>query len=43
MTADSIPFEHAFLPRVAIVNEEKGINGVVYDVASKPPGTIEWE
>ncbi len=41
MTADS--FEHAFLPRVAtrIVNE--GINRVVYNVTSKPPGTIEWE
>ncbi len=41
MTAD--PFEHAFLARTAarIVNE--GINRVVYDVTSKPPGTIEWE
>ena len=45
MTADSYPFEHAFLARVAtrIVNEAKGINRVVYDVTSKPPGTIEWE
>jgi len=45
MTADSYPFEHAFLARVAtrIVNEVKGINRVVYDVTSKPPGTIEWE
>ena len=45
MTADSYPFEHAFLSRVAtrIVNEVKGINRVVYDVTSKPPGTIEWE
>jgi GMP synthase (glutamine-hydrolysing) len=45
MTADSYPFEHAFLARVAtrIVNEVKGINRVCYDVTSKPPGTIEWE
>ena len=45
MTADSYPFEHAFLARVAtrIINEVKGINRVVYDVTSKPPGTIEWE
>jgi len=45
MTADSYPFEHAFLSRTAtrIVNEVKGINRVVYDVTSKPPGTIEWE
>jgi GMP synthase (glutamine-hydrolysing) len=45
MTADSYAFEHSFLSRVAtrIVNEVKGINRVVYDVTSKPPGTIEWE
>src|SRR3954471_18145553 len=45
MTADSYPFEHAFLARTAtrIINEVKGINRVVYDVTSKPPGTIEWE
>ncbi len=45
MTADSFAFDHAFLARVAtrIVNEVKGINRVVYDVTSKPPGTIEWE
>jgi GMP synthase (glutamine-hydrolysing) len=45
MTADSYPFEHGFLSRVAtrIVNEVRGINRVVYDVTSKPPGTIEWE
>ena len=45
MTADSYPFEHAFIATVAtrIVNEVRGINRVVYDVTSKPPGTIEWE
>jgi len=45
MTADSYPFDHAFLARVAtrIINEVRGINRVVYDVTSKPPGTIEWE
>ncbi len=45
MTADSYPFEHPFIAGVAtrIVNEVRGINRVVYDVTSKPPGTIEWE
>ena len=45
MTADSYPFDHAFLARVStrIVNEVRGINRVVYDCTSKPPGTIEWE
>jgi GMP synthase (glutamine-hydrolysing) len=45
MTADSFPFAHEFLARAAtrIINEVKGINRVVYDVTSKPPGTIEWE
>jgi len=45
MTADIYPFDGAFLSRVAtrIVNEVAGINRVVYDYTSKPPGTIEWE
>lgn len=45
MTADVYPFEAAFLTRTAtrIVNEVKGVNRVVYDYTSKPPGTIEWE
>ncbi len=45
MTADYYPFEHDFLGRAAsrIINEVAGINRVVYDITSKPPGTIEWE
>jgi GMP synthase (glutamine-hydrolysing) len=45
MTAQSYAFQHDFLARAAtrIVNEVKGVNRVVYDVTSKPPGTIEWE
>ena len=45
MTADYYPFDHEFLGRVStrIINEVRGINRVVYDVTSKPPGTIEWE
>lgn len=45
MTADYFPFPHDFLGRTAtrIINEVRGINRVVYDITSKPPGTIEWE
>lgn len=45
MTADYFPFDHDFLGRTAnrIINEVRGINRVVYDITSKPPGTIEWE
>ena len=45
MTADYYPFEQDFLAKVStrIINQVKGINRVVYDITSKPPGTIEWE
>src|SRR5205085_5431425 len=45
MTAESFPSPHEFLARAAtrIINEVRGINRIVYDVTSKPPGTIEWE
>jgi GMP synthase (glutamine-hydrolysing) len=45
MTADFYGFDMKFLGHVAtrIINEAKGVNRVVYDVTSKPPGTIEWE
>jgi GMP synthase (glutamine-hydrolysing) len=45
MTADFYPFDMGFIGHVAtrIINEVRGINRVVYDITSKPPGTIEWE
>jgi len=45
MTADFYPYDMDFLGKTAtrIINEVQGINRVVYDVTSKPPGTIEWE
>ena len=45
LCADFFEFPWDVLGRAAtrIVNEVRGINRVVYDVTSKPPGTIEWE
>lgn len=45
MTADFYHYDMNFLGNTAtrIINEVRGINRVVYDITSKPPGTIEWE
>jgi len=45
MTADWVKLPYDLLGRLSnrIINEVKGVNRVVYDISSKPPGTIEWE
>ena len=45
VTADFHPFDMAFIGAVTtrIINKVKGVNRVVYDVTSKPPGAIGWE
>ncbi len=45
MIADYYPFSHEFLSETAtrLINEVEGINRVIYEITSKPPGAIEWE
>ena len=45
MTADYYDLSNEILNRCSteIINKVKGVNRVVYDITSKPPGTIEWE
>jgi GMP synthase (glutamine-hydrolysing) len=45
MTADFAKIDYEILSKISnrMTNEVKGINRVVYDITSKPPGTIEWE
>ncbi|MFH2105166.1 MAG: glutamine-hydrolyzing GMP synthase, partial [Parcubacteria group bacterium] len=45
MTADWTPFPHSLLAKISvrITNEVSEVNRVMYDITSKPPGTVEWE